>query len=414
VNWAGWTITAYACGFVVMLPISGKLAMRYGNRKVFLGSVVAFTFASLLCGLATNIYMLIALRALQAAGGAGFTPSATGIIVQHFGDARDRAVGLFGSIFPLGAMIGPVFGGLIVSTLGWRYIFLVNVPIGFVVSLLALRHIPLDRGRESRADTHIDLFALALLGIGLLSLMLAAAAMGDAQTHFWSPSFVLPLVVAIVSLWRFVHRIHRSASPVIMPRLIHGSDFGIVNLVNIIYGGAAIGLLVLVPLYATNRYGMNALDAGTLLLAQGISAIIFSTVAAFILRHTGYRLPLYVGSLISTSGLLLLALTPLAGLPPFVWLASSTFLVGTGGGIINPSSRNAGLQLAPEQAPSIAAVRSMCMQIGRILSVSIVTAVLANSGDPGHAQAWTYAAMALVMILALPLIARMPEHHGSW
>jgi MFS family permease len=108
INWAGWTITAYSFGFVLMLPLSGKFSERYGRRRVFLGSVVAFTAASLLCGLATNIYVLIALRAVQAAGGAGFTPSATGIVVDHFGHARDRAVSLFGSIFPIGAMTGPI------------------------------------------------------------------------------------------------------------------------------------------------------------------------------------------------------------------------------------------------------------------------------------------------------------------
>src|SRR5690606_14410220 len=92
-----------------------------------------------------NIGTLIVLRAVQAAGGAGFTPSATGIIVDHFGSARDRAVGLFGSIFPIGAMIGPIFGGLIVTYASWRDIFLVNVPIGLVIVLLALRFIPKDR-----------------------------------------------------------------------------------------------------------------------------------------------------------------------------------------------------------------------------------------------------------------------------
>ncbi len=95
INWAGWTITAYSLGFVLMLPVSGKLAERYGRRRVFIGSVFAFTFASLCCGLADDIFVLIALRALQAAGGAGFTPSATGIVVDHFGDQRDRAVSLF-------------------------------------------------------------------------------------------------------------------------------------------------------------------------------------------------------------------------------------------------------------------------------------------------------------------------------
>src|SRR5690242_9114047 len=94
IGWAGWTITAYSLGFVVMLPVSGRLSELYGCRKVFVGSIVAFTIASLCCGMVDNIYMLIALRGLQAAGGAGFTPSATKIIVDNFGDARDRAVGL--------------------------------------------------------------------------------------------------------------------------------------------------------------------------------------------------------------------------------------------------------------------------------------------------------------------------------
>ncbi|MGH8600097.1 MAG: MFS transporter, partial [Burkholderiales bacterium] len=147
INWAGWTITAYSFGFVVMLPISGKLSERYGRRRVFLGSVVTFTVASLCCGLVDNIFALIALRAVQAAGGAGFTPSATGIVVDYFGDARDRAVSLFGSIFPIGAMIGPIFGGLFVSYWTWRGVFFVNVPIGIAIIVMALRYIPRDRPR---------------------------------------------------------------------------------------------------------------------------------------------------------------------------------------------------------------------------------------------------------------------------
>ena len=110
INLASLTITAYSFGFVLMLPISGKLAERFGRRRVFMASTLAFTLASLGCGMADDIYLLIVLRAIQAAGGAGFTPTATGIIVDHFGAARDRYVSLFGSIFPVGAMIGPIFG----------------------------------------------------------------------------------------------------------------------------------------------------------------------------------------------------------------------------------------------------------------------------------------------------------------
>ena len=147
IDLAGWAITAYSLGFVVILPVTGKLSEQYGCRRVFLGSVAAFTIAPLCCGLADNIYVLVALRGLQAAGGAGFTPSATEIIVDHFGDARDRAVSLFGSIFSIGAMIGPIFGGLFVSYWTWRGIFLVNVPIGVAVILLALRYVRRDKSR---------------------------------------------------------------------------------------------------------------------------------------------------------------------------------------------------------------------------------------------------------------------------
>jgi EmrB/QacA subfamily drug resistance transporter len=414
INWAGWTITAYSFGFVLMLPVSGMLSERYGRRKVFLGSVVAFTAASLCCGLADNIYVLVLLRALQAAGGAGFTPSATGIIVDHFGDARDRAVSLFGSIFSIGAMIGPVFGGLFVSYWTWRGVFLVNVPIGVVVVLLALYYVPRDRPELEGTQPRMDATGMALLGCGLLAGMFAASYLGERNTHAWSPVFVVPLAIAIVTLWVFFRHINQSAFPFIAPHLIHGSGFGAVNLFNGLYGGVTSGVITLVPLYAIERYGMSALDSGTLLIAQGAAAIILSIGAALALRRTGHRPPLYFGGVVMAAGTLLLAFSPVAGIAPYAWLAGSTFLVGFGRGATNPASRNAGLQLAPESSATLAALRTMSLQIGSIITISIATTVLAASHDPGRIQAWVYAMAAVLLILALPLITRVPEHHGSW
>src|SRR6185312_13199381 len=198
IDWAGWTITAYSLGFVVVLPISGKLSEQYGARRVFLVSIIAFTLASLCCGLADNIYVLIALRGLQAAGGAGFTPSATEIIVDHFGDSRDRAVSLFGSIFPIGAMIGPIFGGLFVSYWTWRGIFLVNVPIGVTVIVLAWRYVPRDRSRIGGTQPRMDITGMSMLGSGLLAGMFAASYLGERNGHAWSAEFAVPLAIAIV------------------------------------------------------------------------------------------------------------------------------------------------------------------------------------------------------------------------
>jgi EmrB/QacA subfamily drug resistance transporter len=414
IDWAGWTITACSLGFVVILPVTGKLSEQYGCRRVFLGSVAVFTIASLCCGLADNIYVLIALRGLQAAGGAGFTPSATEIIVDQFGNARDRAVGLFGSIFSIGTMIGPIFGGLFVSYWTWRGIFLVNVPIGIAVIVLALRYVPRDRSRIGGNDQRMDVTGMALLGGGLLSGMLAVSYLAERNAHASSPALVIPLAIAIVALWMFFRHINRSPYPFIAPRLIRGSGFGTVNLINGLYGGVTSGVVALIPLYASNRYGINALGSGTLLVAQGAAAIIFSIAGAFALRRTGYRQPLYVGGVVIAVGMLLLALAPLSGIPAYAWLAGSAFLVGTGRGANNPASRNAGLQLAPEHSSTLAALRTMCMSIGTIITISIDTAILASSHDAGRTQAWLFAVAAALLAAALPLISRVPEHRGSW
>jgi MFS family permease len=414
VSWAGWTIMAYSFGFVIMLPITGRLSERLGRRKVFLGSVIAFTAASLGCGLAGNIFVLIALRAIQAAGGAGFTPSATGIVVDYFGDARDRAVSLFGSIFPIGAMIGPIFGGLIVSYWNWREIFFVNVPLGIAIVVLTLLFVPRDRARAKGSRLGMDGVGMALLGVGLLGGMLAAGYLGEQGAVPWSLSAVVPTVVAVAALWAFFRHIARSRHPFIQPRFIHGKGFGVVNLVNAIYSGVRSGLIVLVPLYAANRYGIGALGAGTLLIAQGAAAVVLSVAAAMALRRTGHRPPIYAGAAAVIVGLVLLAVPPVAGIPPYGWLAGTTFLIGAGSGAMNPASRNAGLQLAPESSSTLAALRTTSLQIGQIVTVSVVTAILAAVPDPAITQAWTCVVVAGLLVVALPLIRRVPEHHGAW
>jgi EmrB/QacA subfamily drug resistance transporter len=414
IDLAGWTITAYSLGFVLMLPVTGKLSEQYGCRRVFVASVLAFTIASLCCGLADNIYVLVALRGLQAAGGAGFTPSATQIIMDHFGDERDRAVGLFGSIFSSGAMIGPIFGGLFVAYWTWRGVFLVNVPIGVAVVVLALWYVPGDRSWLGASPPRMDAIGMALLASGLLSGMLAVSYLAERNAHAGSLEFAIPLAIAILALWLFFRHINHAAYPFIAPRLVSGSGFGTVNLINAVYGGVTAGAVALIPLYARNRYDINALNSGTLLIAQGAAAIILSIAAAFALRRTGYRTPLYFGGVAIATGMLLLALSPVAGITPYAWLAGSAFLMGIGRGANNPASRNAGLQLAPEHSSTLAALRTMCMQIGTIITISIDTAILASSDDPGRTQAWLFAAAAALLVTALPLITIVPEHRGSW
>lgn len=413
VNWSGWILTGYSFGLVIMLPISAQLSIRFGHRRIFLLSVILFTVASVFCGLSSNIFMIIVLRIFQAIGGAGITPSATGIIVDHFGKSRDRAVSFFGSIFPAGAMIGPIFGGLFVTYWTWRGIFFINAPIGIAVVLLSLKFIPSDRKRAGESDYKMDRMGIVLLAVGLLASMLAASYLGESETTAIYVQFAVLLMVAIAAIALFFRHINRVQQPFIAPRFIYGKGFGAVNLLNAVYAGGTIGGISLVPLYAINRYGISALDSGTLLVAEGLASVSLSAVITMLLRRTGYRLPLYVGCSVMIIGLILLSLNPMGGISPYFWLAGSSFLIGVGIGLNSPPARNAGLQLAPESSATIAALRTLCIQLGQIFTIAIATAVIA-SGNTSYTHAYVYVALAAILILFLPLISKVPEHKGSW
>jgi EmrB/QacA subfamily drug resistance transporter len=413
INWASWVITAYSIGLVLGLSLASKLNGWFGQRRFFIASVVVFASASLSCGVAGNIYLLIALRAVQAAGGAGFTPSATAIITGNFGQARDKAVGLFGSIFPIGSMIGPIFGGLFVSYWSWRGIFFVNVPIGILLIVLCLRYVPRDPDRDGHARSPVDLTGMALLGAGALALMLGISYLGEAGASASSPLFVAPVIAGLLGLALFGRHIRRVPSPFIAPRLIAGRGFAAVNVINIVYGGAVAGMLALVPLYAVDRYRISALGSGTLLTAEGIAVITASILAAMALRRTGYRWPIYIGSACTAVGIAGLAIQP-ARITPYVWLAATACVVGIGGGLASPASRNAGLQLAPDQSAALAGLRSTGRQVGQIAAVSITTAIIAQSASPGQLQAKVFVAFAVLLVACLPVVSRVHEHRGSW
>jgi MFS family permease len=359
-----------------------------------------------------NIYLLVGVRAAQAVGGAGFTPSATGIVVDHFGTARDKALGLFGSIFPIGAAIGPILGGVLIAAWSWRGIFLVNVPIGTLLVALSFRYVPryvVDRGRRAG---RVDLTGVALLGVGVLASMIGTVRLGDAG-GVYSASFAAPEAVAVLMLGLFVRHIRRHADPLISLRLLAGRGFGAVNLINFLYGGAVTGLASLVPLYATERYGLSALASGTLLTGRGAAVIVLSSLAVVFLRRSGYRRPMFVGFILIAAGMLALTVSPL-GVPAYAWLAAAAALTGIGAGWSNPATRNASLQLAPQESASIAALRSVSRRLGMIASVTVTTALLAQTGHPAHAMAYIFAVFALVLLAVVPFVVRVPEHRGAW
>jgi len=410
VNWSSWTITIYALGQVLVMPLAGKMGDQYGRKRIFLGAAALFTTASLCCGLATNIYLLIVLRAIQAIGGGAFMPSATGIVTETFGENRDRAVGLFSSIFPIGGIVGPILGGVFVSYWSWRGIFLVNIPIGFILLVLGAIFIP-DIAR--RPDQHFDVRGIVILGSMLLAAMLGIGYLGGAGSDPASWNFVVPEVIAVAAGIAFVRHAGRARSPFISLRFITGRGFGVMNLLNFLYGGAVLGFAPLVPLYAQERYGLSALAAGTLLTARAVGMIATAGLAVYLLRRTGYRWPIAVGFTLAAIGLVATAASP-QGLSTYGWLVLATGICGIGMGISTPASNNATLQLAPEHTAAVAGLRGMFRQSGAITAVSITASVVARSNSPGIAQAHVFLVFAAVLIASLPLVFGVPEHRGRW
>lgn len=302
-----------------------------------------------------------------------------------------------------------------VHWLNWRWAFFMNVPIGIVILLLTLRVIPADAKRKDPESARLDYGGMILLGLSIFLSMLAASELTEPGQHLSSPLVAIPGLVGIACLISFAFHIRRSAQPFIKPQLILGRGFGAVNLVNMLLGGAVLGMVSLVPLYATNRYGINVLGAGTLLIPQGIAAIIFSLLGTAILRRSGQRMPILIGGITCIIGLLLLAMTPPLGLSPWQWLAFATFIIGSGIGGANPASRNAGLELAPEHSGTQAALRSLFMQTGAIIIVTVTTALLATAGNGGGAmQERVILLFAFFLVPCLGLVKFVPEHHGAW
>jgi EmrB/QacA subfamily drug resistance transporter len=412
INWAGWTLTIYSLGMVIVLPIAGKISDQFGRRRIFTYGVVLFTASSLLCGLSTDIYLLVGFRAVQAIGGAALQPSAAGIVAEHYGKDRDRAIGMFGTIASGGQVIGPVVGGVLVGYLSWRWIFFVNVPIGIALLGAIFRFVP-ESQRTARSRT--DVRGLALMGLFVLTANFGITTIGNRNTAVYDPVFLIPEAVALAALFLFVRHTRRSAEPFIPMRLLRARGFAVMNSLNLLWGVVGFGIASLAPLYAEDRYHLAALNAGTLLAARGVGAIVVGAAAAMALRRTGYRIPLIAGFTVVAIGTAAMAIAPRLGLSPYVWLSIGAGITGLGNGLANPASRNACLQVSPDEVAAITGLRQMFVFMGIIFSVSTVTAILNRSADPGLAQAHIlWVAVGVLLVVMVPLVLRVPEHKGTW
>ncbi|MFH1382189.1 MAG: MFS transporter [Chloroflexota bacterium] len=343
-------------------------------------------------------------------------PAAAGIVSDEFPRSRQRAIGLFSSIFPAGAIIGPNLGGWMVASLGWQSIFWLNVPFGLVI--LIMGQFLLRRGRQT-GNRSIDLIGTGLLTVFLTAFMLALTEGGNRGTGIPWLLLAIFIAVGLVALFYFIRQEKRVPDPIINLELLQKRPFLGANIYNLIYGASAFGVFSLIPLYAVSVYDMPTFTSGLILTPRSVGMAITSAIMSFLLVRYGYRRPIIAGTLAIALSLFLLALE-LSGISVLgislsisVILGAIMTLSGIGMGIATPAANNACIELMPDKIATITGLRGMFRQIGGAVGIALATVLLHNGTEPQRAFFFIFVGFGAILLLALPTVFLMPRGPDS-
>jgi EmrB/QacA subfamily drug resistance transporter len=291
-----WTVTAYTLTLAGLILVGGSLGDRLGRRRIFVIGVVWFALASALCGSAPNIDVLIGARVLQGIGGALLTPGSLAIIQATFHpDDRPRAVGAWSGLGGVASAIGPVLGGWLVQVAGWRWVFLLNLPLAAAVVLVSIRHVPETRDSSATGRFDVAGAALAALGLGGITYWLIEAPE--------QPGSAAPLVAGVIGVAAFAgflvtehRRTHNRRVPAMMPLDVFGNrQFSVINAITFLVYGAFGGLLFLLVLQLQVVAGFSPLAAGSALLPVTLLMLTLSARSGALAQRVGPRWLLTVG-----------------------------------------------------------------------------------------------------------------------
>ncbi|MGW2281178.1 MFS transporter [Streptomyces sp. NPDC001770] len=297
-----WTVNAYMLTLAGLILLGGSLGDRYGRRRVFVVGVIWFALASLVCAVAPNAAVLVAARAFQGIGGALLTPGSLALIQASFHpDDRARAVGLWSGFGGVGAAIGPFVGGWLVDGPGWRWVFLLNLPVAALCVPVALRHVP--ESRDPRAHGRFDVLGAVL---GAVALALVTYALIEAPGSGASPAVIGAAVGGVVAGAAFVQVERRRPDPMVPPAIFRSRLFTVVNLVTFCVYAALGGFFFLSAIQLQVVAGYSALGAGTALLPTTVLMLFFSAASGELGHRIGPRIPLTVGPLLAAGGMLLM------------------------------------------------------------------------------------------------------------
>lgn len=375
-----WVINAYILAFGGFLLLGGRIADLLGRRRVFVGGLVIFSVASLACGLAPSAWVLIAARAVQGLGGAILVPSALSIVATTFeGAERNRALGIFGAVGGLGFTVGVLLGGFITGSLGWEWVFFVNVPVGLVAAILAPFLIPESRAETAQAGFQTEARSFDLAGAltvtaGLAILVYAVAGAGEAGL---STGTLGLLALAAGFLVAFIIAELRAVSPLVPLRVFRTRTLTGANAVAALAGAGATSVFFFVSLYLQQVLGFDPLATGFAFVPLALAIVVGANVASGLVTRYG------TGTVL-TGGLLILAIS-------FLWLgqidAEGSYLVdvlfpsllagfGVGCSVV-PATIAAVGALPVEKAGLASGLITTAQQVGGALGLATLVAIAA-------------------------------------
>ncbi|MEV0274782.1 MFS transporter [Streptomyces sp. NPDC050610] len=399
-----WTVDGYTLVLASLLMLSGSTADRVGRRRVFQAGLVIFSAASLLCSLAPGLGWLVAARMLQAVGGSMLNPVAMSIISNTFTEPRQRAraIGVWGGVVGITMAAGPITGGALIESAGWRSIFWINVPIGVAALFLARKYIPESRAPRARRADPVGQALIVVLLVTLTYAIIESPELG------WTSPLVLgSAAAALCALLGLLWYEPRRTDPLIDLRFFRSAPFTGAT-VNAIAAFAALGgFLFVSSLYLQNVRRLDPLDAGLFMLPMAVMALLMAPLSGRVVASRGPRLPLLLAGAALCASAVLQALTYSDRLPTAV-LVVAYLLFGTGFGLVNAPITNTAITGMPRaQAGVAAAVASTSRQVGQSLGVAVVGALMAGEAyaDPaaltgaGRTAWWIIAGCGAVVVV---------------
>src|SRR5437868_225514 len=376
-----WVLTSYIVSSAIALPISGWLADKVGRKRLLLISVVLFTVASVLCATATSLVEMVAFRALQGVGGAFIVPLAQATLFDiNPREKHGQAMALFGGGVMIGPILGPVLGGWLTDNYNWRWVFLVNLPVGILCTLVMMRFMP-------KTETHrrnFDMFGFVLLALALAGLQLF---LDRGEQNDWLSSWEIriELGLAIAASWMFVVHMVTAKHPLFERQMFTDRNFATSLVFMAATGVLLLAGLALLPPLLQNMYGYSVLQSGFLTAPRGVGTLISMLIAGRATGKVDARLLVGIGVILM--GVSLHMMTGFAIDQPSRPVIISGLVQGLGLGLIFVPLQSLAFEtLAPRMRTTAAALLNLARNIGGSVGISIVSTQLVRMTQVAHAD----------------------------